>query len=109
MINPVLINRTLKGMQNGIETNTSFNGFKRLFLKFPEQSFLIKIMKAIHDLVGKAYKTIDIANWRTQIFMQHAYGGSKRSTVSPGYDAATFFAGSMKQLYHADRFVESDK
>jgi hypothetical protein len=80
-----------------VHGNNSIIGF---FLKLLQQRRFIVIMKAVNYFISKSYKAVNIKNGWAQIFMQHTYSRSKRSTVTLGYNTAAILAGGMKQLNH---------
>jgi hypothetical protein len=62
VIDVVLINNLLEGVQNWIQANSPFNGDEGIILEFFQQGLFVEIMEGIHNLIGKTYKSVNGLN-----------------------------------------------
>ena len=91
----------LETVEDGIQADAILQSGIGIDIKVAKQCSLVILMEAIHYLICKSYKSVDIADGLAQIFVQQFDGRKKGSAVLPGSIPAAALAYLMKQVHHA--------
>ena len=100
MGNIIIPHRYLETVQDWVQADTPFDGSIGIFFKLSEEFFFFILVKSIHDLVCKPYKSINILDRDTQVGMQQLNSTAERSTVLLRYSFAALLTNIMEKFNH---------
>ena len=74
MLDIILVHHQLETVQDRVNADLSFYREPGFFFKFFQQGCFVVAMKGIHDLIGKAHKSVQVVHGNPQIPVQQPDG-----------------------------------